>query len=116
MDGMLAKALAVSILVFSYGMILSEKINRTSAALVGAVLVVAVGLVKAEDIFNEHGVVHWDALLLIFGMFVLVEVLSETGFFRYVGINALKFTKFNPVKVFVMFSALTAFLAAFMDS
>jgi len=116
MDGMLAKGLAVSILVFSYGMILSEKINRTSASLVGAVLVVAAGLVKAEDIFNEHGVVHWDALLLIFGMFVLVEVLSETGFFRYVGVNALKFTKFNPVKVFVMFSALTAFLAAFMDS
>jgi Na+/H+ antiporter NhaD/arsenite permease-like protein len=109
------KALAVGILVFSLGMIMTEKVHRTVAAIMGAMMVMISGIVTTDDVLNPHGPIHWEALGLIFGMFVMIAVLKDVGFFRWVGLKVLIWAKFKILRVFFLFSLLSAFLAAFMD-
>ena len=105
--------LAISIFAGVFALMITEKVHRTVAVIAGAVLMVGFG------ILDEEGVIHaieWEALGLIFGMFVLVAALTESGFFRWLGLHALKSAKFDPLKIFILFSVLSAVLAAFMDS
>ncbi|MFA5772799.1 MAG: ArsB/NhaD family transporter [Thermoplasmata archaeon] len=108
--------IAVAILVFTYALIMSEKVERSIAALLGAMLVFVFGIVKSEDLMKLDGFMHWEALGLIFGMFILVETLRHTGFFRWIGLHTLHAAKFRPLYIFIFFSGMSAFLSAFMDS
>ncbi|MEW5936503.1 MAG: ArsB/NhaD family transporter [Candidatus Thermoplasmatota archaeon] len=110
---MIEKAVALGIFVLVYVLMISEKVHRTVAVLLGAVLMVGVGVLSEADVIHH---VHWEALGLIFGMFVIVAALGESGFFRWVGMHALRAAKHDPVKVFVLFGVLSAIMAAFMDS
>jgi Na+/H+ antiporter NhaD/arsenite permease-like protein len=110
---MFTKELAVGILILVYGLMISEKVHRTVAVLLGAVMMVGLGVLSESDVI---GYIHWEALGLIFGMFIIVAALSRSGFFRWVGLHVLMRTKFNPLMIFVLFSALSGLLAAFMDS
>ena len=113
---MLDRIVAIGILVFTLGLIMSDKVHRTVAAVIGAMLVVLSGLLTPAELLDIHGPVHWEALGLIFGMFVMVSVLKKGGFFRWVGLKVLMAAKFRVVRVFILFSVLSGFLAAFMDS
>ncbi len=107
------KILAVAIFAITYGLIMSNKIDRTIAALAGAVMLYLFGVLKGEQILEK---INWEALGLIFGMFVLVGALRESGFFRWIGLKTLKAAKFNVIRIFLLFSILAVFLSAFMDS
>lgn len=110
---MIEKAIAIAIMALVYALIVSERVHRTTAVLLGVVLVLGFRLLTIEEAVQF---VAWEALGLIFGMFILVAALGDSGFFRWVGLNALRAARFQPPRVFFMFSALAAFLAAFMDS
>ena len=112
-DGLIEKLLAVAILVVVYVLIVSERVHRTTAVLLGVVLVLGFRLLTVEQAVQA---VAWEALGLIFGMFILVAALSESGFFRWIGLHALRTARFRPTRVFLMFSSLAALLSAFMDS
>lgn len=105
--------LAVGIFASVFALMITGKVHRTIAVIAGAVMMVGFGILDEEGVIAS---IEWEALGLIFGMFVLVAALTESGFFRWMGLHALGFTKFDPLKVFVLFSALSALLAAFMDS
>jgi len=110
------KILAVSILVLCLIVIASGKIERILVAMMGAMAVFALGILSAEDIVDPHGPVHWEALGLIFGMFVMIHVLREVGFFRWISLKVMILARFNVIRLFFLFSILSALLAAFMDS
>jgi Na+/H+ antiporter NhaD/arsenite permease-like protein len=107
------KALAVGIMVVVYALIVSERVHRTTAVLLGVVLVLGLGVLSLEDAVHF---VNWEALGLIFGMFILVAALTASGFFRWIGLQALQTARFRPTRVFFLFCGLAALLAAFMDS
>ncbi len=110
---MLDKALAISILVIVYVLMISERVHRTVAVIGGSVVLVGARVLDGNDVVNF---IHWEALGLIFGMFVLVAALAKSGFFRWIGLHMLQATKFNAFKMFLFTCCLSAFLAAFMDS
>ncbi len=112
-DGLFDKAIAVGILVLVYTLIVSERVHRTTAVLLGVVLVLGFGLLTVDEAVVF---VDWEALGLIFGMFILVAALNASGFFRWTGLHALRVADFRPTRTFFLFSGLAAFLAAFMDS
>ncbi|HSV42206.1 MAG TPA: SLC13 family permease, partial [Methanomassiliicoccales archaeon] len=87
--------------------------DRTVLVIIGALLMVGLGILSEAEAIAS---IHWNAIGLIFGMFILVAALSESGFFRWIGLKSLAWAKFDPFKVFVLFCSLSAFLAAFMDS
>lgn len=110
---LLERILALGTLAAVLALIVSGRVHRTTAALGGAVAVIGLGLLTESE---AVAAVHWEALGLIFGMFVLVAALAHSGFFRWIGLLALQKASFHPLKIFVAFSGLSAFLSAFMDS
>lgn len=113
---MLERIIALGILAFTLALMMSEKVHRTVAAIMGAMMVVLAGLLTPQQLLDLNGPVHWEALGLIFGMFVMISVLKKGGFFQWVGLKVLMAAKFRILRVFLLFSVLSAFLAAFMDS
>ena len=105
--------LAIGILAFVYALIVSERVHRTTAVLLGVVLTLGLGILTIEE---AVAFVDWEALGLIFGMFILVAALTASGFFRWIGLHALRAARFRPPRIFLLFAALAALLAAFMDS
>jgi Na+/H+ antiporter NhaD/arsenite permease-like protein len=105
--------LALAIFVAVFLAIVFNLADRAVLVIVGALAMVGTGLISANDAIAS---IHWEAIGLIFGMFVLVAALTESGFFRWVGLYLLKKTRFDFTKIFIVFCGLAAFLSAFMDS
>jgi Na+/H+ antiporter NhaD/arsenite permease-like protein len=98
--------------VLSYGLIISEKVNRTIAAIVGAVLAFAFVLGPENLIRYEN----WETILFIFGMMAIIETMSLSGFFRWLGLHSARWVKLDPLKLFILFPFVAGFLSAFVDS
>ncbi|MFH1709443.1 MAG: ArsB/NhaD family transporter [bacterium] len=117
------KILAIAIFLITYLLLISEKMNRTVVAIWGAFLFAAFPILTSEGlkfgILTHSELLHyvnWEALGLIFGMFTLVAALRESGFFRWLGLFIIKWVKFDPLKIFILFAVTAAVLSAFMDS
>lgn len=104
----------MALLIFAavYIVIVLDLADRTVAVMFGALTMVGLGVLTEGEAIES---IHWEALGLIFGMFILVAALSESGFFRWIGLHALKATEFDLFKIFIIFCGLSAFLSAFMD-
>lgn len=104
--------IALAIFVISYGLIISEKVNRTIAAIVGALLAFAFVLGPEKILQYEN----WETILFIFGMMAIIETLSLSGFFRWLGLHSARWVKLDPLKLFILFPFVAGFLSAFVDS
>jgi len=104
--------IALGIFVLSYGLIISEKVNRTIASIFGAVLAF-IFILTPQDLLHYE---NWETLLFVFGMMTVIETMNESGFFRWLGLHSTKWVKLDPVKLFVLFPFIAAFLSAFVDS
>jgi len=106
--------LAIAIFLVTYGIIISEKINRAVIALLGAALMIAFGIVDLHAAYTHH--IEWGTITLLIGMMILVGITSKSGFFQYVAIKAAKFAKGSPINILIILSLLTAVLSAFLDN
>jgi len=105
---------AVLIFLITYVAIGMEKINRTIVSMSGAIVLLLVGILSLKEAVTTY--VHWDTVGLLFGMFTIIAVLSEAGFFTYMALVVAKKLDYNPYRIFVVFPLVTGFLSAFMDS
>ncbi len=74
---------AVTVLVLTYAVIMSEKVNRSIVALLGAGLHDRLGVLTQEQAIEGDGLQHASALLV--GMMVLVADLPEKRHVRVSG-------------------------------
>ncbi|MFC2316348.1 MAG: SLC13 family permease, partial [Selenomonas massiliensis] len=107
------ETLAAIIFVVMYMVIVSEKIHRTVAAMIGAVLMMLLGILSQEVALHH---VDFETLGLLVGMMVLVGVTKETGLFDYVAIAAAKAAKAEPRRILVYLCLITALFSAFLDN
>ncbi|MCX6085706.1 MAG: SLC13 family permease, partial [Caldiserica bacterium] len=105
--------ISLVIFVLVYAFIIFNILPRSSVSLVGAFLLVMLGVLEPREIVAS---INWDAIGLIFGMFILVRMLTDSGFFDFLSVRVLKLTKGVPINVLIAFALLTGLLAAFMDS
>jgi Na+/H+ antiporter NhaD/arsenite permease-like protein len=87
-------------------------VNRTVVAILGAVL--AFIFVLGPDKLLQYE--NWETIIFIFGMMVIIETLSLSGFFRWLGLHSAQWVKLDPLKLFILFPFLAGFLSAFVDS
>jgi Na+/H+ antiporter NhaD/arsenite permease-like protein len=106
--------IAVVIFLTAYAFIVSEKINRSVIALVGAWLLVALGIVDLHTAYTTH--IHWATIFLLLGMMILVGIANKSGIFQCIAIWTAKSAKGDPVKILVRLAILTALGAAFIDN
>lgn len=105
--------LTLFIFVLAYIMIASEKFPRHWVALLGSGLLIVFGVLSPYEAFSY---INWETLGLLAGMFLLVSILQEAGFFTWLAMQALKKVNYHPVALFVVLIVFAAVMAMFMDS
>ncbi len=116
-------ALFAATLIFLgvYVVLISEKLHRTSLAMIGAVLMLATllltGLIEpAESLHFVIEKVDWNTIGLLLGMMIIVGVLMETGVFQFVGLYAAQYAKGDYWKIMLLFCTFTGVASAFLDN
>ncbi len=104
---------AGGIFLVAYGLIASERFDRTLIALLGGLLVVVLGVIDQEEAFAA---IDFNVIFLLAGMMVLAGGLSRTGFFEYVAGYAIHFSQGKPFRLLIILAILTAILAAVLDN
>lgn len=105
----------VSIAVFVIVMvaIMTEKLHRSLAAIVGAMLVLALHVLPF-DAAMEH--IDFNTLGVLLGMMLFVSVVKLSGVFEFLAIKCARLAKGDPWKIMLLFVLLTAVLSAFLDN
>ena len=76
-----------------YGILATEKINRTIIVGAGSIVLLVLGILDLNEAINY---VNWETIGLLLGMFVIVIVLSDAGFFSYLSFVVAKKLKYDP--------------------
>lgn len=107
--------MVISILIFFvvYFFIMTEKIDKTIIAMLGAFAMLVTGVLPYDAAIEA---IDFNVIFLLAGMMACVFVLSRTGFFEWIAIAVAKWTKGNPLKILLFFLGLTALLSAFLDN
>jgi len=105
--------LSTGILVVSYAVLLSEKINRTVIALLGAGIVIISGVLDQDRAITG---IDFNTIALLTGMMIIVGITSATGVFEYVAVWSAKKVKADPRGLLLVLAAVTAFFSAFLDN
>lgn len=101
------------ILVASYAVLLSEKVNRTVVALLGGALVIVTGLASQSQAFAA---IDFNTIALLAGMMIIVAITRVSGVFEFVAIWAAKKVKADPIRVLIVLTLVTAVFSAFLDN
>jgi Na+/H+ antiporter NhaD/arsenite permease-like protein len=105
--------IAGAVFLIAYGLIASERFDRTLVALLGGLLVVVLGVIDQEEALAA---IDFNVIFLLAGMMVLAGGLSKTGFFEYVAGYAIHLSRGQPFRLLIILSLLTAVLAAVLDN
>jgi Na+/H+ antiporter NhaD/arsenite permease-like protein len=105
--------LAVAVFILAYIAIASEKFPRHWVALLGGALLVMFGVLTPTDALSY---ISWETLGLIAGMFVLLSILYEAGFFSWLAMSAVRKVNYHPASLFVLLIFMSALLAMLMGS
>ncbi len=105
--------IAAIIFLFTYAIIVSERVPRTTAALAGGLLMILMGILPQEEAFHA---VDLNVLFLLTGMMVIAHLMSETGLFQWLAVQTVRLSKGQPVQVMVLIALITAIASAFLDN
>ncbi|KAH8374295.1 hypothetical protein KR200_005773 [Drosophila serrata] len=109
---------AAAVLCGLYVMIIWEIVNRTFAAIIASTLSVGIlaALNSRPSMATIMGWIDVETLLLLFGMMILVAILSETGVFDYLAVYAYKITNGHVWPLINCLCLFTAVLSSFLDN
>ena len=139
---MLSQILSVVIFVVMFVEIVREKFPRHLVTLVaGGLTLVGVFLLSMQSLpavlealslesmaettfwYTGHTVVNemntginWSTIIFISGMMIMVEDMSEAGFFDWLCLRLAKLVNYRPIPLLVCFMILSAVLSMFIDS
>ena len=105
--------LAGAIFLATYALIVTEKIHRTLAALLGASAVIVLKLVDQHDAFAS---VDFNVIFLLAGMMIIANIMAKTGVFQWIAVEAVRRAQGRPYRLLVLTSIVTAVLSAFLDN
>jgi len=109
--------IAMGIFIVSFGLIISERLDKTKVALAGAGLIMALNIVtQREAFYDEKYAIDYNVIFLLFGMMVIVHILSKTGAFQFLAIKAAKLVKGRPLWILVLFTGITAIFSSFLNN
>lgn len=101
------------VLVMTYGVIMSEKINRAIIALLGAAAMVFLGVLNQEAAIRG---IDFNTIALLTGMMIIVAITRRCGVFQFLAIWSAKKVKASPAGILFMLQIVTAVTSAFLDN
>ena len=97
----------------TYTLIITERVHRTVAALLGGVAMILLGMISQEQAF---GSVDWNVIFLLIGMMILANLLRETGLFQWIALQAVRMGRGNAFRILIILALVTAISSAFLDN
>lgn len=110
---MAAMILPVALFIMTYAAIMTERVNRAVAALLGGGVAIAAGLLSQDEAIEA---VDFNTLALLAGMMIVVGVSKKSGLFGYVAIKAVQLTGGYPAGILLALSVITAVFSALLDN
>jgi Na+/H+ antiporter NhaD/arsenite permease-like protein len=108
---------AIAVFVIAYGLIISERFNKTTVALVAAGLMVCLPVIDSADVFySQESGIDWDVIFLMLGMMIIVSVMRQTGAFEYAAIWAVKRANGSPVRIMILLMLVMALASAILPN
>jgi len=105
--------LAGAIFLAIYALIVTVRIHRTLAALLGASLVILLKLVDQREAF---AFVDFNVIFLLAGMMIIANVMAKTGVFQWIAVEAVRRAEGQPYRLLLLTSVITAVVSAFLDN
>ena len=105
----------ISIIIFLVVIlsIITEKIDRTVAAISGAVLMIITNVLTLDKSISY---IDFNTIGVLLGMMIVVSIVKNSGLFEYIAIYTAKKSKGNPWRIMVYFILITAILSALLDN
>lgn len=105
--------LAAGIFLITYAFIVSDRVHRTIAALLGGLTIILIGVLDQDQAFQA---IDWNVIFLLAGMMMIANVLRETGLFQWIAIQSVRLGKGNPYRIMVILVVVTAVTSALLDN
>ena len=99
--------LSSAILIVSYIILFTEKLNRAVVALLGAAVMIFSGILSQEQALKG---IDFNTLALLIGMMTIVGISEKSGMFQYVAVWAAQKVRANPRGLLVVLAVVTALL------
>ena len=109
----LTTILSLGVFVVTLGLIISEKLHRTVAAMAGASVLLMLHVFTPARALSY---VDFNTLGVLMGMMIIVSIVKKTGVFEYLAIVAAKKAGGDPWRIIVFLCAVTALISAFLDN
>ncbi|MGL4798573.1 MAG: ArsB/NhaD family transporter [Cellulosilyticaceae bacterium] len=109
----ITQLLALGIFLVAMILIMTEKIDRTVAALGGAMLMVLLHIIPSDKVV---GYIDFNTIAVLVGMMLFVGVIKNSGLFEYLAIFTAKKAKGDAWKILVCFAVITAVLSGLLDN
>ncbi len=106
--------LAVGIFTLVYAAIISEKVDRAAIALLGGMATII--LIQSYTQEQAFHAIDLNVLLLLTGMMVIANIMSDTGVFQWLGTKAIQLGKGNPTRIMQILVIVTAVTSALLDN
>jgi Na+/H+ antiporter NhaD/arsenite permease-like protein len=98
-------------------LIISEKIDKSLAALIGAIGIIALGVEYNIFQYSETlAFLDLGVIGILVGTFIITEVAEEVGLFEFTAIRFLKISRGDPKRLFLLFSGLMILLSAILSN
>jgi len=105
--------LSTIVLILTYGMIISEKLNRAIVALIGAIIMILTGVLSQAQAVAG---IDFNTIGLLIGMMIIVAITRKSGVFEYLAIWSAKLVHASPAGILAMLAVITAVVSAFLDN
>jgi Na+/H+ antiporter NhaD/arsenite permease-like protein len=105
--------IGLAIFALTYGLIATERLHKTLAAMAGGVAMVLLGIVSQEQAFEE---IDFNVIFLLAGMMILAGIIRKTGVFGWIAVRAARFAGGDPYRILVILSVITAVASALLDN
>lgn len=105
--------IASFLLLATYALIITERLNRSIIALLGGGLMIVSGVLNQDEAIKG---IDFNTIALLTGMMVLVSIARRSGMFEYLAIWSAKRGRAQPWLMLIILSVTTAVLSAFLDN
>ena len=108
-----AMLLSAALFVVSYGVIMTERVNRAVVVIIAAGIAVALGfLAQAEAV----SAIDFNTLALLIGTMIIVGITKKSGIFGYLAIASAQLMRASPAGILAALAVVTAVISAFLPN
>src|SRR6266550_7442472 len=104
---------ATIIFVLTYVLVITDRINRSIIAMLGAGAMVVSGVLSQDEAIRG---IDFNTIALLTGMMVLVAIARRSGMFEYLAVWSAQKGRAQPWVILAMLSVVTAVVSAFLDN